>query len=204
MRTPYRLSSGRIVPSVTTIIDSQLGWNKRILMAWSRREALSGVDPQELLEAAGDIGTEVHTLIESHVKGKELPVVSTEALTAFDAFLKWDKQNSLEYVHSELRLVNEEHEYGGTTDIIARSRESLWLIDPKSSKGIYPEFYLQVAAYKYAFEADYEKIGEVHLLHLSKDDGSFADHFISERKLSLAWEAFLHCRQLYKIQKELK
>lgn len=203
-RISYRLRNGKAVPSVTTIIGSQLGWNKRVLMAWSRREALSGRDPDVILKQAGDIGTEVHALIEAHVKGLILPDASEQALRSYGAFLRWESRNSLEYIHSELRVVCEEHEFGGTIDIIARSGDMLWLIDPKSSKAIYDEFILQVAAYRHAYEVEYGKVDEIHLLHLSKTTGEFRDYRIPDEKLDLAWRAFLHCRELYKIQRELK
>jgi len=204
MRIPYRLKNGTIVPSVTTIIDSQLAWNKRTLIAWSRREVLAGNDPDVILRAAGDVGIEVHSLIERHIKGLDMFVdISDESRRSFGAFLTWESQNSLDYIHSELRVVSEEHEYGGTIDIIARSGDVLWLVDPKSSKDIYDEFILQVSAYEHAFEAEHEKVDEVHLLHLDKTDGGFTDYHIPDDKLNLAWSAFLHCRELYKIQREL-
>lgn len=203
-RIQYRLRDDRVCPGVTTILDSQLGWSKRVLMAWSRREALRGIDPDVLLKEAGDIGTEVHGLIERHVKGLTLPDASDAAVVSFGAFMNWESRNSLEYLHSELRVVCEEHEFGGTIDIIARSGDMLWLIDPKSSKAIYDEFILQVSAYSHAYEVEHEKIDEVHLLHLSKTTGEFRDYRIPDEKLELAWEAFLHCRELYRIQKELK
>jgi hypothetical protein len=219
--TRYRLKptdyfpKGEIVPGVTTVIDSQLGWNKRILIAWARREALAGRDPDKILERAGDIGSIVHLLIEAHIKGKiqnekiepELKDYSKadidKAENSFIAYLDWEKRNNLVYVASELRVVSEQYRAGGTIDILARNNNDLWLIDPKSSKGIYPEFIVQVAAYRvfYEYQED-EAISEVHLLHLDKKDGSFADHKLSSSQLQAAFRVFDHCRQLYNLKKE--
>ena len=57
VHTKYYLADGTQVPSVTTIIGGQLGWNKRMLMAWSKREAAAGRDPDKVRDKAADIGT---------------------------------------------------------------------------------------------------------------------------------------------------
>ena len=186
--TRYRLKKtadwpkGEIVPGSTTIIDSQLGWNKRILIAWARREALAGKDPDKILEQAGDIGGAVHKMIEAHIKGI-LEDIATEpdltdysqanidkAETAFIAFLDWEQRNNLIYVASEKQVVSEAYRYGGTIDILGRQDGKLWLIDPKSSKGIYAEFIVQVASYKMAYqEQENEKIDEKNLREVGID-----------------------------------
>jgi len=205
---------GEIVPGVTTIIDSQLGWNKRVLIAWARREALAGKDPDKILEQAGDIGSIVHLLIEAHIKSvlqkekieAELKDYSKanidKAENAFIAYLDWEKRNELIYIASEKVVISEQFRFGGTIDILAKNNGSLWQIDPKSSKGIYPEFFVQTSAYKFAYEEqEDDKIDEVHLLHLGKEDGSFADHKLSVRQLSDSWFVFKNCRELYDLKK---
>jgi hypothetical protein len=208
---------GQIVPGVTTIIDSQLGWNKRILIAWARREAMAGRDPDKILLQAGDIGGCVHKMIEAHVKSQiekeEIkPDLSDytandidKAETAFIAFLDWEKDKELKYINSELRVVSEQYSYGGTVDIIAEKEDSLWLIDPKSSKGIYPEFIVQVAAYANALEEQCGEIAdEIHLLHLGKENGEFSDHKISDKQIESAWKVFKCCRKLYELHRTFK
>lgn len=216
----YRLKAtkdwpkGEIVPGVTTIIDGQLGWNKRILMAWSRREALAGRDPDKILDKAGDIGSVVHLLIEAHIKSilqnKKIEADLDEyskaeidkAENAFIAYLDWEKTNDLIYVASEKVVIHERLRYGGTIDILAKNNGRLWQIDPKSSKGIYPEFIVQTAAYKAAYEEQEDEfIDEVHLLHLGKEDGAFADHKISSNKLLSGLTVFVHCRLIYDLKK---
>lgn len=199
---------GEIIPGVTTIIDSQLGWNKRILIAWARREALAGKDPDKILKRAGDIGSIVHLLIGAHIKDTEakLDDFSTadidKAENAFIAYLDWEKHNDLIYIASEKRVVSEQCRTGGTIDILAKNDGNLWLIDPKSSKGIYAEFIIQVSAYKMFYEEqEQESIDEVHLLHLGKEDGSFADHKLSTAQLLNGWQVFESCRKLYDLKK---
>lgn len=205
---------GEIVPGVTTIIDSSLGWNKRVLIAWARREALAGRDPDKILEQAGDIGSVVHLLIEAHIKSKiknekieaELKDFSTadidKAENAFIAYLDWEKRNDLVYVASEKTVISEHYRCGGMIDILAKNNGRLWLIDPKSSKGIYPEFIVQVSAYAMFYvEQEDKPIDEIHLLHLGKEDGSFADHKLSLEQLINGGSVFRNCRKLYDLKK---
>jgi len=218
LKPTEQFPKGEIVPGVTTIIDSQLGWNKRVLMAWARREALAGRDPDKILSQAGDIGGAVHTLIEAHVKSliqseKVEPDLSKytaedidKAETAFLAFLDWEKGHKLTYLESEKQVVSEMYRYGGTIDILAQTNGVLWLIDPKSSKGIYNEFILQVVAYDQAnmeMDATGKLVDEIHLLHLGKQNGEFSDLKVSPVQREIAWESFKHCRRLYDLQKRL-
>ena len=202
---------GEIVPGVTTILDGQLGWNKRVLMAWSRREALKGNDPDAMAQEAADSGTVSHKLVEAHIKGVEADLKDftqnqiDAGKTGFSAFLDWEKDNQLEYDHIEYPVVSEKHRYGGTIDMIAHKDGSLWLIDLKTSSGIWPEMKCQVAAYWMAFEEQEQRqVQEWHILKLDKKDGSFQHHKLAGREVCAAWKVFLHCRALYDLQKDLK
>lgn len=216
LKKTEQFPKGEIVPGVTTIIDSQLGWNKRILIAWARREALAGRDPDKILEQAGDIGSIVHLLIEAHIKNKIAkqdhlyiahlkdfsPADIDKAENAFIAYLDWEKRNDLIYIASEKVVISEQYRAGGMIDILAKNNNHLWLIDPKSSKGIYPEFIVQVSAYKLFYEEqEGELIDEVHLLHLDKKNGSFADHKLSLEQLIYGGSVFRNCRKLYDLKK---
>jgi len=50
----YKLKDGTVVKGVTTILEN-LGWNKQVLIAWSRKTALAGIDPTKVKEEAADI-----------------------------------------------------------------------------------------------------------------------------------------------------
>ncbi|MBN2287096.1 MAG: hypothetical protein JXI43_11660 [Tissierellales bacterium] len=205
----YRLQDGTIVPGVTTIINQSLGWSKDALIAWARREALAGNDPMKIRDQAADIGTLTHHLIECHIKGTEpdtteyAPADVDKAETGFLAFLEWEDHFRVEHVRSEIQLVSERHRFGGTIDDIARNNGSLWLLDIKTSKGIYPEHKIQVAAYKRVYEeVSKERIDEVHILQIDKEEGAFHHHRLSEKDVELGWAVFLHCLGLYNLKKE--
>lgn len=203
----YKLSDGKtIVPGVTTI-TRQLGWNTDVLVAWARREALKGNDPDKMRDDAADAGTCAHYLIECHIKRKT-PDLSDftgnqieKAEKAYGAYLQWESETGIKPLKSEPKLVHETLRYGGTIDLICKKNGELWLVDFKTSSNIYPEHIIQVAAYGELWrECKREKINQHHILHLSKD-GSFTPHLISTNKISLGWQAFTNCLELYHIQK---
>ena len=217
--TRYRLAptkehpKGKVVPGATTVIDTQLGWNKRPLMAWTRKEALLGNDPKKVLTEAGDVGTAVHLMIEAYIRGcitgtyKEpdlgdfTPNQLDMARMAYKGFQDWDRQHELEYIGSEVKIVHQKLEYGGTIDILARQNGKLWLIDPKSSKGIFPEYMIQVVAYAEAFEhANNEKVDQIVLLHLNKKNGEFSPLRLSRQRREAAWKVFKHLLELKRLQ----
>jgi hypothetical protein len=204
----YKLTDGTIVPGVTTVIGSQLGWNKNVLIAWARREALAGNDPTKVRDKAADIGTLTHYMVECHIKGTD-PDLSEysaanidKAENGFLAFLDWEKDVKPTYLNSELGVVSEKYRYGGTVDQIVKKNGDLWLLDLKTSKGIYVDMKIQVAAYKMAYEEQTGRIlSEVHILKLGKEDGSFEHHKLSQKDIDYGWAVFQHCRRLYDIQK---
>ena len=207
----YRLTDGSIVPSVTTIIQ-ELGWNKNALIAWARREALAGNDPNKVRDKAADIGTIVHYLIECHFKGIEpdlseyAPADVDKAENCFLNYLEWEKNHVQEVWYSELQLVSETYRYGGTIDFVGLIDGVPSLLDFKSSSGVWPEYKIQVAAYQNLY---FEHSGFVksklqgHLLQLDKNGDGF-HHVVlgyQDKELKPAWEVFLHCLEIYKLKK---
>lgn len=216
LRPTPQFKKGEIVPGVTTIID-ELGWNKRALLGWSRREALAGNDPNKILEQAGDIGSVVHNLIEAHVKnqieGQPYKYIANledfsqtdiaKGKLAFGAYLEWEKRFNLKYIASEFQFVSEAYRYGGTIDILAEQNSRLWLIDAKSGKGIWAEQKIQAIAYKYGYEQTNSQIYEIHLVHLDKETGEFkADIKLTQTEIIDGWQVFQHCRALYDLHKK--
>ena len=200
---------GEIVPGVTTILGSQLAWNKNVLIAWARREALAGRDPDKIRDEAADSGTCTHYLVECHIKGVKPDLKDftqnqiDKGETGFLAFLDWEKENDLEYVHIELPVISKRFRYGGIVDMIARKNGQLWLLDIKTSKAVYPEHKIQVSAYRQAYEEQSgESIQRCHIIQLSKDTGGFQHHIISPDELYNGWRVFDKCRELYDLKKK--
>ena len=206
----YKNSKGQVIPGVTTVLK-QLGWSTRALIAWARREALAGNDPDKIRDKAADIGTLCHYMIECHCKGVEpdlteySPANIAQAENGFLAFLDWEKINKPTYLENEIQVISEEYQYGGTIDIIADLHGKKTLLDLKTSNGIYDEMYVQVSAYMTAYnETANEPIEDACILQISKVDASFAFFDIAADKLYTAWQVFQHCLWLQKLQRQMK
>jgi len=216
--TRYKNAKGKVIPSVTTIIGNNLGWNKGALIGWARKMALQGIDPNKERDEAADIGTLAHALIEEHITMKAphlepvlvdrslySPANLDKAETAFLAYLDWEAQHDVHLtdprVRSEERLVSEWFQYGGTLDFIVPVDGILSLIDFKSTNDLYVEHRIQLAAYEWLYEEVYGEAIPTHLLQLGKEDGSFHHHRFTD--LSKELEAFELLCQLHRLKGEL-
>ena len=100
--TVYKTGTGERLPGVTTVIN-ELGWNKNMLVAWARREALAGNDPNKIKDEAARPGTLMHSFIEGHINKQKVSTADFTqnqielAKTAFLAFLDWEKAMTPEY-----------------------------------------------------------------------------------------------------------
>jgi len=211
---PYTID-GKRVPSVTTIISNCKIGGVEPLLIWANKCGLEGKSHREEADKAANAGTCAHEMIECSIRGipfdesKYPPDTVETAKPCFAAFLKWRQQTKLDLVESEVRLVSRKHMYGGTMDALAMEG-TLILGDWKTSNGIYPDYIVQLAAYKNLWEENYPDRpieGGAYLLRISKqadefDPISFSYHYWDN--LNLGWEAFLRMRELYELHKRLK
>ena len=204
----YYLKDGKTkVPSVTTI----LGRFKESggLIHWAWKLGMEGKDYREERDSAASAGTMAHEAVESWIHGNQ-PVFEGEASIcdrakkSFEAFLEWTNQTQLKVDKTEIPLVSEVHKFGGTPDAFTIRGERA-VLDWKSSNGLYPEYLVQIAAYGKLWEENNPNdkiVGGFHLLRFDKQYADFHHHYWAE--LDSAWEAFLHLRALYDLDKELK
>jgi hypothetical protein len=205
----YKTTDGIRVPSVTTIIGTNLGWNKGALMGWVKKMMREGKDPDKVRDQAADIGTITHGMIEAHIKGESFPteeyapVDVEKALSGYQAYLDWENQHNVDPVASELGLVSEKYRYGGTLDFIAYVDNIVSLVDFKTSNGLYVDHRIQLAAYLWLYEETHGGVQLFpHLLQLDKNDGSFHHHQFPQG-LEKEWQAFLHLLALHTLKSEL-
>ena len=122
-----------------------------------------------------DIGSAVHTAIEHYLKtGQEPQAPSDQVLSAFLAFLEWlDKWETWETLYTEHTVYGIDddwmidHSYAGMADWFVILDGKRYVVDFKSSKGIYDEMKYQVAAYR-ATDKTIEGCG---ILRLDKENG---------------------------------
>ncbi|MBV6343612.1 hypothetical protein HWQ67_18755, partial [Candidatus Magnetobacterium casensis] len=132
---------------------------------------------------AADIGTAVHAAIETYLKtGKEPKITGDAAENAFLAYLEWENQHHIDPIYVEKTVYSTG--YAGTADLICHKDGIPTLVDFKSAKGHFPEYALQTAAYRQAWNHmsmsdPHEVIVEAHgVLRLDKVTGmpEYRDH----------------------------
>jgi hypothetical protein len=153
---------------------------------------------REVSKEARDIGEETHKWIQDWIKGlnPEIPE-SDEVRSCITAFLKWQKEYKAKFLASEKIVYSKKYDYVGRLDAIARIQKGigqikrgLYIIDWKSSSGIYSEHFYQSAGYQ---QAEQEESGKKYdgriLIQFGKYDGQFNFRVATEFKKDL--EAFL-------------
>jgi len=210
----YRLKDGTRVPGVTTIIGRFKDSGGLLYWAFEQGKAAERGEISKLYDKrdeAAEAGTLCHTMVEAHIRGHELPDlekypedIAIQALQGYENFLRWQDTTQMEIIEQEIELVSEQYQFGGCPDAIMVKGE-LSMGDWKTSNGIYPDYLIQLAAYKHLWEENYPDrpiTGGFHLCRFSKEHADFHHHFWSE--LDDAWQQFLLFRQAYDIDKKLK
>jgi hypothetical protein len=214
----YYNAAGEKLPGTTTIcgIAKESGgliqWAYKTGREHERLVAQGKPAPRHLydvVERAADIGTLAHECCEQDIKGGPMPEIPDDkreqVMMAFNQYLAWKNQTRLKIVASEVALVSERHQFGGTLDFVCEIDGQLCLGDFKTSSAVYPEMLTQLAAYRNLWnecKPDQQITGPSHLLRISKENADFAHHSYGD--LSDAWTMFLNLRAVYDLHAKLK
>lgn len=154
--------SGDLVPSVTNVIGildkpALPRWAARetAKAAWTMRRSLEGLGEEEAVDVlkgapwrksgrAADRGTSIHGWLEAALLGDPLPDLEGEALEYVDAARAWLDRWQPVAIHTEITMFAAT--YAGTADALVSIDGETWLIDFKTSSGLYPEVALQLSA----------------------------------------------------------
>ncbi len=161
------------------------------------------------------IGTVVHQWIEENILLRDstsypdMPeAFLNDAMSAYDAYVKWRNQTNLKIIITELPLVSDKYGYGGTLDAVAEMDGELVLLDWKTSNATYQDYIAQLAAYRQLWNEneaqEHGGIDDAYLLRVGKEYGDFHVHYWPEKVLDKGWRWFLAAKELYELDKELK
>lgn len=149
----YYLKDGSKVPGTTTIQKIKA---KEALLGWANKMGLQGKKHTDIANRAADIGSIAHHMAEGYLAGFTPdfgicdPQLVMEATVCYDKFVNWWERQGYTILHTELQLVSETYRYGGTLDWVAQDCEgNIILGDLKTSKGIYDDYWVQVAGAYY-------------------------------------------------------
>jgi len=205
----------KALPSVTWILDE--GYPKGIgFQIWLANKVRNWEHSREVMEQAGERGTNVHWLCEEAMKG--IPInydalladgrnITHEEYSYFLSFVNFVKFYRPVILAVEQTVWNEKEGYAGTVDILClidaakfglkSSRSVKCIIDLKTSTSIYRTHELQQAAYEHCYPSG--EIDKIFLLQLTTKwnakNGGYKLHEVSDRES--AWKSFLAAKQLW-------
>lgn len=154
------LPEHKFVPSVTWIAGfypKGIPFYKWLAQkGWDEAEAIK--------QAAGDKGSKVHQAIADLIDDKEVKMdakypnpttgqeeeLKVEEYEAIMSFTNWFNLINPEVIARENVVFNENQDYAGTIDLLCRIDGDLWIIDFKTGQYIWPEYEIQISAYKEA------------------------------------------------------
>lgn len=134
-------------PRVTSIVSIKS--KPALLRYYGGMRSFKAADDAK--EASAREGSLVHQAVELIAKG-ENPEIDPIARPSVDAYLEFVRNNDVEPLLIEQRVVSREHGYAGTIDMLARVNGIVGVLDIKTSKRIYRDYGLQTAAYVQALQ----------------------------------------------------
>lgn len=168
-------------------------------------------------DEAADVGTVVHEFAEhGQVNQEAMEMLSDadkeKARNGVAAFQEWQTVMAPSIKQKEFRVFSRRHKYVGQCDGLAEIDGKTYIIDYKTSKGIYTSHLYQVAAYMKAYEEmTGNRVDGAKILNFAKADvydknnnlireaGTFDSHTITRGQLVQAFKAFKGLLDVYRI-----
>jgi hypothetical protein len=187
-----------LVPSVTNVIGML---DKPALSRWSAlevakgaykmRHALTEMDEAEAVgilkqlpwskaDRAADRGTDIHEWLEAALLGRGLPTLAAEAekyRPAAQGWLDWFGEAKGRVLATEQTFLHDQ--YAGTADLVCEVGGERWLVDFKTSKGLYESVALQLSALAAAYclpdESDNWEFDRLVAVRIGEDGWEMAE-----------------------------
>lgn len=158
--------TGEELPSITNVIGvldkpALPRWSAKMVaeQAWKMRHSLDALGEQECIDVlkgspwrnsgrAADRGTSVHDYLEAAAEGRDLPDLEGDAARFRKGADEFLERYQPEFYLTEFTVFGDG--YAGTADFLARIGDRVVIGDYKTSKALYPEVALQLAAIRYA------------------------------------------------------
>jgi len=205
--TRYKLKDGTIVPGVTTIVNLL---DKPQLKLWANRIGLQGIEMSKYVDDKAEQGTLAHEMILCHLKNEKIDTsdhsknVIDAAENSFLSYLEWEKPRKIEPIYLEHEVISELYKFGGKFDFFGKIDGILTIMDFKTGKGIYPEFFFQLAGYGIGLKEEGKYIPEKYaILNIPRDE---SESFKVEEKsnMDIQRKIFVNLASIYHLKKELK
>lgn len=155
----YYFVNEQYFPSVTHILGEAAP------MAYGMRRWLLNNTPEsadEILNTTSGFGSKMHDAYQQLLLGNKLNLLgdypTTKEKKHIKVFCDWfaEFKPDLATIQTEHTVASVSMRFAGTLDLAVRRNDELWIIDFKTTSGIYYSHELQLAAYKRAYEEMYK------------------------------------------------
>lgn len=205
----YKGANDTWLPSVTTFLDAYP--KGAAYKMWLKQV---GMNADQILKEAAEIGSNVHSAIDQYVKVGFVSYLSENGAELW----KWEEwvlickamefftNHKPEIIAHEFSFASDELGFGGTIDMICKLNNQIWLIDYKSGNAVYESHALQIAAYAKAWnllnpQYTVERTG---ILHLKADTKKEIEGKVQgkgwklhEASIDESFEYFQYCQKLW-------
>lgn len=130
-------------PRVTSIVSIKA--KPALLRYYGGMRSFKAADDAK--EASAREGTLVHEAVAAIASGRHDVAVDPLVRPSVDAFTAFLRNNHVEPLLIEERVMHRRHRYAGTVDMVARVNGVVGVLDIKTGRRIYRDYGLQTAAY---------------------------------------------------------
>lgn len=159
--------------------------------------------PHAVSDKAKNRGSTIHSIVEAYKKGVRLDTktIPEEFRGYAQAFYKWAESMDITVLAQEKTIFSEAHQYAGTLDLLVKhnGKKEIWVIDVKTGKGIYPEAFMQIAAYKNALEENGQPVNGAGIVLLN-ESGEYT--FQLSNDTMVKFHGFKACLDIYRALNE--
>ena len=172
MKEEKYFHNGIAVPRVTEIISKMI--SEEYLLYWANSLGFKHQGYKKTVEAAANIGSESHDLINRFLLGETFASNNVPYL----GFRKWwidiNSSNDVKVIGAEQPITCQY--FGGTYDLLVEINGLLYLVDFKTSNHVSYKYYLQLAAYIYMLEQQGYIISGCIILQLNKTKIEYTEY----------------------------
>jgi molybdopterin converting factor small subunit len=164
----------------------------------TEKEALSA--PYTSSKSAMGRGTTVHAIVENYVHEQDYVDQASEEFRPYaQAFYNWVKDHDIEILEHEKTLLSKKYGYAGTLDLLVKFRNSgrIMIIDVKTGKDIYEDYFLQLSAYKQALLEQDGIDAEMGILLLATGANGKPTGKSKFQDADYCFDEFLACKTLW-------
>lgn len=162
--------------------------------------------PQQEADAAADVGTRAHKLIQGYLAHPEhqndrifITDIEVDLRRIWLSFKLWEQENDLTIMASEEIVCSKKYGYAGTLDCFGTAGSKPTVVDWKTSNALYPEYLLQVAAYAMAYSEMYKpRIQRAWVVRLGKDRPEFETICLDKDDIAKHFKTFLGALTLWR------